>query len=457
MAFPQVRRCGQGACPRSRMGSAWPRRDAPASLGGRLLPATLPTVLPKLRTREGRIVRGGLCTAALNGLANSSNRWARGLRRSPRQAREAQAPSPSRTEETYVFGALYRPVLPRNRLRSATIHRAGREAEMTVQAETMPARADGAPSFGEAFRVWLKIGCINFGGPAGQIAMMHRMLVDEKKWIDEPRFLHALNFCMLLPGPGGAEARDLRRLGAAWRARRARGRHPVRAAGRAGDAGLEPCLCARARHRLDRRRAVRHQGGGAGDRGRGAAAHRQARAEDAAADRARGRGVHRHLLPQRAVPADRRRRGADRLSGGAHGAGADGPEAGSDRHCAGAARPLAAVLPGGPRRPHRLVGAGRARRARARARPRAGQHRDVLLQARGGELRRCLRAARLHGAAGGRDASLDDRARNGRWARTRRDHARAADPGDAVRRFPRGVPRRGAVLAGRRPASSAPP
>ena len=57
------------------------------------------------------------------------------------------------------------------------------------------------PSFGEAFMVWLKIGCINFGGPAGQIAMMHRILVDEKKWIDEARFLHALNFSMLLPGP----------------------------------------------------------------------------------------------------------------------------------------------------------------------------------------------------------------------------------------------------------------
>lgn len=57
------------------------------------------------------------------------------------------------------------------------------------------------PSFGEAFLVWLKIGCINFGGPTGQIAMMHRILVDEKKWIDEPRFLHALNFSMLLPGP----------------------------------------------------------------------------------------------------------------------------------------------------------------------------------------------------------------------------------------------------------------
>ncbi len=55
--------------------------------------------------------------------------------------------------------------------------------------------------FGEAFRTWLKIGCLGFGGPAGQIAMMHRILVDEKKWVDESRYLHALNFCMLLPGP----------------------------------------------------------------------------------------------------------------------------------------------------------------------------------------------------------------------------------------------------------------
>src|SRR3954467_9678489 len=60
---------------------------------------------------------------------------------------------------------------------------------------------EAKPSFGEAFKVWLKIGCINFGGPAGQIATMHRILVDEKKWIDEPRYLHALNYCMLLPGP----------------------------------------------------------------------------------------------------------------------------------------------------------------------------------------------------------------------------------------------------------------
>ena len=58
-----------------------------------------------------------------------------------------------------------------------------------------------AVGFAEAFRAWLKIGCLSFGGPAGQIALMHRILVDEKKWVDEQRFLHALNFCMLLPGP----------------------------------------------------------------------------------------------------------------------------------------------------------------------------------------------------------------------------------------------------------------
>jgi chromate transporter len=55
--------------------------------------------------------------------------------------------------------------------------------------------------FKEALRVWFKIGCLGFGGPAGQIALMHRILVDEKKWVEESRYLHALNFCMLLPGP----------------------------------------------------------------------------------------------------------------------------------------------------------------------------------------------------------------------------------------------------------------
>ena len=56
-------------------------------------------------------------------------------------------------------------------------------------------------SFGEAFRFWLKLGFISFGGPAGQIAIMHRELVDKRRWLGEERFLHALNYCMLLPGP----------------------------------------------------------------------------------------------------------------------------------------------------------------------------------------------------------------------------------------------------------------
>jgi len=57
------------------------------------------------------------------------------------------------------------------------------------------------PSFAEATRLWFKVGCLGFGGPAGQIALLHRLVVDEKKWVSDPQFLHALNFCMLLPGP----------------------------------------------------------------------------------------------------------------------------------------------------------------------------------------------------------------------------------------------------------------
>src|ERR1700731_1621504 len=58
-----------------------------------------------------------------------------------------------------------------------------------------------APSFADAFRFWLKLGFISFGGPTGQIAIMQTELVDRKRWISQSRFLHALNYCMLLPGP----------------------------------------------------------------------------------------------------------------------------------------------------------------------------------------------------------------------------------------------------------------
>jgi len=60
-------------------------------------------------------------------------------------------------------------------------------------------------SLREAFRVWLRVAMLSFGGPAGQIAVMHRILVEEKRWISDARFLHALNYCMLLPGPEGQQ------------------------------------------------------------------------------------------------------------------------------------------------------------------------------------------------------------------------------------------------------------
>ncbi|MBA4261729.1 MAG: chromate transporter [Comamonadaceae bacterium] len=71
----------------------------------------------------------------------------------------------------------------------------------TTPRSTEPQTAPSAVSFAEAFRFWLKLGFISFGGPAGQIAIMHTELVERRRWISEQRFLHALNYCMLLPGP----------------------------------------------------------------------------------------------------------------------------------------------------------------------------------------------------------------------------------------------------------------
>ena len=71
---------------------------------------------------------------------------------------------------------------------------------MTQEPNT-PLPAPLPVSFMEALRFWLKLGFISFGGPAGQIAIMHTELVEQKRWISEKRFLHALNYCMVLPGP----------------------------------------------------------------------------------------------------------------------------------------------------------------------------------------------------------------------------------------------------------------
>ena len=119
---------------------------------------------------------------------------------------------------------------PERDMSGATIEAAGQEPGTAAVA------AARLPSFAEALRVWLKIGLLSFGGPAGQIALLHREVVDERRWVSDARFLHALNFCTLLPGP---EAQQLATyLG--WLLHGVRGGvaggRAVRAAGHGGDA-----------------------------------------------------------------------------------------------------------------------------------------------------------------------------------------------------------------------------
>ncbi|TPQ46421.1 chromate transporter, partial [Prosthecomicrobium hirschii] len=80
-------------------------------------------------------------------------------------------------------------------------NQAGGADPLEGRSGTDPRWSGGSPSFGELVATFARIGCLSFGGPAGQIALMHRIVVDEKRWLDEKRYLDALNFCMLLPGP----------------------------------------------------------------------------------------------------------------------------------------------------------------------------------------------------------------------------------------------------------------
>src|SRR5947199_3261993 len=73
--------------------------------------------------------------------------------------------------------------------------------DLAANTKAKPDTLDHGISFREALAVWSRVAILSFGGPAGQIAVMHRILVEEKKWISEGRFLHALKYCMLLPGP----------------------------------------------------------------------------------------------------------------------------------------------------------------------------------------------------------------------------------------------------------------
>jgi chromate transporter len=72
---------------------------------------------------------------------------------------------------------------------------------MSINTASASLPAPAKITFAQAFRYWLKLGCISFGGPAGQIAILHQDLVERRRWISERRFLHALNYCMVLPGP----------------------------------------------------------------------------------------------------------------------------------------------------------------------------------------------------------------------------------------------------------------
>ena len=78
--------------------------------------------------------------------------------------------------------------------------------DVSTTAENISLAPGHRVSLGEAFRVWGRVALLSFGGPTAQIAVMHRILVDEKHWVSETRFLYALNYCMLLPGP---EAKQL--------------------------------------------------------------------------------------------------------------------------------------------------------------------------------------------------------------------------------------------------------
>ena len=284
----------------------------------------------------------------------------------------------------------------------------------TIQEKRLPSAGHDIP-FREAVGVWAKIAALSFGGPAGQIAVMHRILVEEKRWIGEDRFLHALNYCMLLPGP---EAQQLA-MYIGWLLHRTLG--GLVAGTLFVLPGFVAILALSLALRRPRRRAggrgalLRPQGGGAGDRARSGRAHRPAGAEERRDGGDRGRGLRRHLLLRRALPADHLDGRADRpgwRQGGVRGLQRRRPFRARDRHdvrCRiGAGRRDAGACP--PR--SRLVAQGGARSACcsgsvpfSRCSLTLGERRRVhpdrgLLQQDGrGHVRRRLRRARLRRAA----------------------------------------------------------
>ena len=165
-------------------------------------------------------------------------------------------------------------------------------------------------SLREAFRVWLRVAMLSFGGPAGQIAVMHRILVEEKRWISESRFLHALNYCMLLPGP---EAQQLATY-IGWLMHRTLGGIMAGVLfvipGIIAIMALSYVYAGYGNVPVIVGAVLRAQGRGAGDRAGGGVPHRQALAQEQRDARAGGGRLRRHLLFQYSVSDHHFRRGA---------------------------------------------------------------------------------------------------------------------------------------------------
>ena len=296
---------------------------------------------------------------------------------------------------------------------------------------------------------------------------MHRILVEEKRWIGEARFLHALNYCMLLPGP---EAQQLATY-IGWLLHRTWGGVVagtlVRAAGLRRDRDAEHDLRPVPGHAGDRDAVLRAEGSRARGRGRGGPAGRQAGAQEPGHGGARGAGLRRHLLPRRAVPADRPGCGHHRPG---RRPAAAGPVLGlrptrGGRRCRRLRAGRAARAHPALARPGRARGAAVGRplggpAAAARRHLRQPEcvrpHGGVLLEDGRRHLRWGVRRARLCRPGGRGRLGLAAARRDAGRARHGRDHARAADHGPDVRGLPCRLSRRRRPGPAARQASSAP-
>ena len=185
--------------------------------------------------------------------------------------------------------------------------------KVCVPASGEPLSTPQPISLREAFWFWLKLGFISFGGPAGQISIMHQELVERRRWISERRFLHALNYCMLLPGP---EAQQLATY-IGWLHAPNLGRGDCRRTVRAAFA-VHPDRAVMDVHRLRRsagggRDFLRDQTRRDRDCGPGGASHRLAGIEEQLAVGDCGSLIYCDLRAQCAVSADRPGRSSDRL------------------------------------------------------------------------------------------------------------------------------------------------